>query len=171
MKNRSKKNWSTNDHWETPNYLLNWIKKEIFKWKEFFDPCPLAEKNWEEYKIKFDWLKIDWKYFNFINPPYSRKLKEEFIKKSFKEYKKWNICVLLLPSTTEVKWFHKYIFPYAQIYFIKWRVKFKWFNSKWEYVKNRTWQSWSMICVLNKNLKPLIKTLEIKHNIYEFWTN
>lgn len=40
--------------------------------KEFdFDPCPLHH-NIEDW----DGLKIEWGKVNFINPPYSRKLKE-----------------------------------------------------------------------------------------------
>lgn len=91
--------------------------------------------------------------------------KPKFVKKAFEEYKKGNISVLLIPATTETKWFHEYLVPYAWIYFIKWRVKFIWYNSKWEFVKNKSWQSWSMICVLDPGAKPFMTTLELEHTI------
>lgn len=42
MKQRAEITGSKNDNWETPNYILDWIKREIFWGKDFFDPCPLA---------------------------------------------------------------------------------------------------------------------------------
>jgi len=181
MKIRAEITWSKNDNWETPEYIMKWIK-ETFENKEFFDPCPLSEKrevwmkkmrseNWEEweemeyeYILQFDWLTIDWKERNFVNPPYNITDKPKFVKKALSEYKKWNTSILLIPATTETQWFHECLVPYAQIFFIKWRVKFKWFNSKWEYVTNKTWQSWSILCVLDPNKKPLMTTLEVDHN-------
>ena len=65
------------DDWETPKDFLKELELEFGK---MFDPCPLNSK--------FDGLKICWKKVNFINPPYSRKLKEAFILKAFEESKK-----------------------------------------------------------------------------------
>jgi len=42
MKQRAEITGSKNDNWETPDYILDWIKREIFGGKDFFDPCPLA---------------------------------------------------------------------------------------------------------------------------------
>mgnify|MGYP002132553610 CR=1 FL=1 len=164
MKQRTEKTWSKNDNWETKDYILDWIKREIFDWQPFFDPCPLSIEDSEwNFQIQFDGLAIDWKTRNFINPPYNITDKPKFVKKAFDESKKWNTCVLLLPATTETKWFHDYLANNACIYLIKWRVKFKWYNSKWEYVTNKTGQSGSMICVLWPGIKPGITTLEIDH--------
>ena len=49
---------------------MNFIRK-TFENKEFFDPCPLSKKVWDEYIIEFNWLDIDWKARNFVNPPYN----------------------------------------------------------------------------------------------------
>jgi len=160
MKIRKEITWSKNDNWETPDYVLDWIKKYIFEWKDYFDPCPLAEKIWNEYKLQFDWLNVEWKDRNFVNPPYNITDKPKFIKKCYEEFLKWKISVLLIPATTETKWFHKYIVPYAWIYLIKNRVKFKWYNSKWEYVTDKSWQSWSMLCIFDDRCSPYIKTLD-----------
>lgn len=161
MKERKKENGSNNDNWETPEYILKIIRNIL--WEDYFDPCPLSIlENWV-YKIQFDWLSIDWKKKNFVNPPYNITDKPKFVKKAFEEYKKWNMSILLIPATTEVQWFHEYLVPYAWIYFIKWRVKFKWYNSKWDYVTNKTWQSGSMLCILDPEWKPFMKTLDINH--------
>lgn len=164
MKERTEINWSKNDNWETPDYILDWIKDKIFQGQDFFDPCPLAiDEGGGNYKIQFDWLEIDWQKNNFVNPPYNITDKPRFVKKAFDEYQKWNKSVLLIPSTTETKWFHEYLAWHAGIYFIKGRVKFKGYNSKWEYVTDKTWQSWSMICVLDPDALPFMTTLEVDH--------
>ena len=72
MKNR---NLEHKDDWKTPDDLLQNLNKEF---NFDFDPCPL-------YCTEFDGLKIDWGKSNFINPPYSRKLKEAFIHKAYNE--------------------------------------------------------------------------------------
>jgi len=109
MKNRK----PMKDDWETPKEFLNELEKEFGK---MFDPCPLNSK--------FDGLKINWKKVNFINPPYSLKLKEAFINKAYEESLKGNICIMLLPVSTSTKIFHKIIYPNAEIRFIKGRLKF-----------------------------------------------
>lgn len=115
------------------------------------------------YIIKFDWLEIDWEKINFVNPPYNITDKPKFVKKAYDEYLKWNTSVLLIPATTETKWFHDYLVWNAWIYFIKGRVKFKGYNSKNEYVTNKTWQSGSMLCVLDPDNLPFMTNLNIEH--------
>ena len=101
------------DDWTTPKEFLEELEKEFGK---MFDPCPLNSK--------FDGLKIFWEDVNFINPPYSRKLKEAFINKAFEESQKGKTCVMLLPVSTSTKIFHKIIYPNAELRFIKGRLKF-----------------------------------------------
>lgn len=45
MKNRTEIAWSKNDNWETPQYIFDWVKKNVFNYQEFFDPCPIAIDN------------------------------------------------------------------------------------------------------------------------------
>lgn len=124
----------------------------------------LLIKGGGRFEIQFDWLSIDWKEKNFVNPPYNITDKPKFVRKAFEEYQRWKTSILLIPATTEVQWFHEYLIPYAWIYFIKWRVKFRWYNSKWEYVTNKTWQSWSMLCILDPKKDPFMKALYVNHN-------
>jgi len=116
------------------------ILKEEFGFD--FDPCPY------QHDMCWDWLKIDRGRSNFINPPYSRKLKEAFIMKAIEESKKWKTCVMLLPVSTSTKIFHDHILPNKkEIRFLRGRVKFEWINTKWEYVTNNCGMHDSMIVV------------------------
>lgn len=117
MKNR---NLDHSDNWATPKELYNELDDEfLFS----FDPCPF---NVNEIRPEDDGLLKDWGYSNFINPPYSRKLKEAFILKAIAESQKGKICVMLIPVSTSTKIFHDHILPNAkEIRYIKGRVKFQ----------------------------------------------
>ena len=136
MKKRKESNGSKNDDWATPSYLLDMIRDEF---GEFFDPCPL--------RSDFDGLCIDWKDVNYVNPPYNNKDKVAFIKKAREEQVKGNTTIMLLPVTTHIPVFHDVILPYAEVRFIRGRVKFKGYNSKGEYVTNKAGQSGSMFVI------------------------
>jgi len=101
------------DNWATPKDVYDKLNEE-FHFN--FDPCPL------NYEI--DGLMIEWGESNFINPPYSRKLKEGFIRKAFEESKKGKLCVMLLPVSTSTRIFHEIIYPNAEIRFYKGRINF-----------------------------------------------
>ncbi|GAH06518.1 unnamed protein product, partial [marine sediment metagenome] len=103
----------------------------------------------------FDGLLIDWKKVNYINPPYNRKDKEAFIRKAFEESKKGKTCIMLLPVSTSTKIFHEVIYPNAEVRFLRGRIKFAGFNSKGEYVENKTGQHDSML-VIFKSIKSKI---------------
>ena len=110
MKNR---NLNHKDDWATPQELYNKLDKEF---NFDFDPCPLNPN--------FDGLEIRWGERNFVNPPYSRMLKEAFIRKAFEQAQKGRLSVMLLPVSTSTKIFHEVIYPNAEIRFIKGRVQF-----------------------------------------------
>jgi len=127
------------DNWKTPIDLY----RDLDSVYDFtFDPCPL--------NADFDGLTKEWGQRNFINPPYSRKLKEAFIKKAFEQSKKRKVCVMLLPVSTSTKIFHEIIYPYAEIRFLRGRVKFEGINTKGELVKNKCGMHDSMIVVFNE---------------------
>lgn len=137
MKNR---NLEHKNDWATPKYLIEQLREEFW---EMFDPCPFqCDLN------KWDWLKNDWKEVNFINPPYSLDLKVAFVKKAIEESKKGKTCVMLLPVSTSTKLFHEEILPNKkEIRFLKWRVKFSWWSTMWEWVENKCWMHDSMIVI------------------------
>jgi DNA N-6-adenine-methyltransferase (Dam). len=117
MKNR---NLGHSDNWSTPEELYNKLNAEF---NFDFDPCPLNST--------FDGLVIEWGKSNYINPPYSRQLKEAFVIKAIEESKKGKICVMLLPVSTSTRLFHRYILPNArEIRFLEGRVRFWVLNYK-----------------------------------------
>jgi len=141
MKNRSIKH---SDNWETPKAFYDKLNEE-FNFDH--DPCPL---NTEEITDETDGLNTDnnWGERNFINPPYSRALKEKFVHRAVLESSKGKTCVMLLPVSTSTKLFHEVIQPNAkEIRFIKGRIKFKGVNTKGELVDNKTPMHDSMIVI------------------------
>lgn len=135
------------DHWETPKELYENLDKEFgFD----FDPCPL-------HCTEFDGLSIEWGMVNFVNPPYSRKLKESFVKKAIEESKKGKVCVCLLPVSTSTKLFHKHILPNcSDIRFCEGRIAFRGVNTKGEYVTDKKPMHDSMIVIF----KPITHELQ-----------
>lgn len=111
--------------WETPQKLFDELNQE-FHFN--LDPC-CTEKNakCEKYFTKLEnGLNQDWQgYRVFCNPPYGRKETAEWVKKCYEESRKENtLVVMLIPSRTDTRYFHKYIYPNAEIRFIKGRLKF-----------------------------------------------
>ena len=59
-----------------------------------------------------------------MNPPYGREI-GKWIEKAYKESLKGAVVICLIPSRTDTKYWHNFIFPYASdIKFIKGRLKF-----------------------------------------------
>ena len=98
MKNR---NLIHSDNWETPSYIYDELNKEF----DFdFDPCPINHDI-----SKWDGLKVEWGNRNFINPPYSRKLKEAFVKKAIEKVKKVS-CAFYFYLYQQVQYYSTIIF-------------------------------------------------------------
>jgi len=147
MKQRTEANGSQVDDWATPKYILEDIREEF---GEFFDPCPLNGR-FEDGIIR-NGLDMPWGEVNYINPPYSRKLKEAFIRKAYEESLKGKVCVMLLPVSTSTKIFHEVIYPRAEIRFLKGRVKFIGINTKGEKVTDKCGQTDSMMVIFRNKI-------------------
>ena len=141
MKNR---NLNHSDNWATPKEFYSKLNNEF---NFDFDPCPLC---YEEITPEKDGLLVDWGGSNYVNPPYSRKLKEAFVIKAIEESKKGKLCVMLLPVSTSTKLFHEHIQPNAkEIRFVKGRIKFLGVNTKGEYVTNKSPMHDSMVVIFD----------------------
>ena len=142
MKDR---NLQHSDQWATPKKFYDELNKEF---NFDFDPCPLCN----EITPENDGLLLNWGGSNFVNPPYSRKLKEAFILKAIAESKQGKICVMLLPVSTSTKIFHDHILPNAkEIRFVKGRISFEGVNTKGEVAaKNAKPMHDSMIVVFDE---------------------
>jgi hypothetical protein len=132
MKNR---NLDNHDNWATPKEFYDELDNE-FRFN--FDPCPLNPD--------FDGLTVEWGTRSFVNPPYSRKLKEAFVKKALLESEKGKFCLLLLPVSTSTALFHDVILPNAkEIRFVRKRIKFQGYNTNGEFVTTQCGMHDSML--------------------------
>lgn len=129
--------WSKkSDEWSTPQDLYNTLNEE------FHFTCDMAA-SLENRKIDNYWgpdhqdphrrnsLVFDWgKGPVWLNPPYSQC--KEFIAKAYEQQSKGSTTVTLVPSRTDTKWWHAFIWdqynhkPWinVQLRFIKGRLKF-----------------------------------------------
>jgi len=141
MKDR---NLDHSDNWKTPDSLYSALDTEF---NFDFDPCPLQEGEIPKEK---DGLLIEWGERNFVNPPYSRKLKEAFVERAAYFMTKGKLSVLLLPVSTSTRLFHEVILPNAtDIRFLRGRVKFLGKNTKGEFVTNKVGMHDSMVVVFD----------------------
>lgn len=141
MKNR---NIAHSDNWATPKKFFDELNSEF---NFDFDPCPLC---CGEITPEKDGLLISWGSRNFINPPYSRKLKEAFVEKAVKESKLGKLCVMLLPVSTSTKLFHETILPNAkEIRFVRGRIRFEGVNTFGVQVNNKSPMHDSMLVVFD----------------------
>lgn len=141
MKNR---NLDNKDNWATPKKFYDKLNAEF---NFDFDPCPFCDG---EITPDKDGLIIDWGQRNYINPPYSRKLKEAFVKRAIAESKQGKLCVMLLPVSTSTVLFHDFITPNAkEIRFVKGRIKFSGINTKGQFVSNKPPMHDSMIVIFD----------------------
>lgn len=114
---------SKSDEWSTPQDVFDNLDAE-FHFN--LDPCCTHEnRKCENHYTKEDnGLKHSWGGHSvFCNPPYSNIA--EWVEKCYREGTKDNTTVvLLIPSRTDTKYFHNFIYNRAEIRFVKGRLKF-----------------------------------------------
>lgn len=106
--------------WETPFYLYKELDDEFHF---TLDACATYEnaKCHRFYTKEDDGLTKDWTgEVVFCNPPYGKEM-PKWIEKCATEDA---TCVMLIPSRTDTKAFHRWIWMKAELRFIKGRVKF-----------------------------------------------
>ena len=117
---------SKKDNWETPQYLFDILDQEFHF---TLDPCSdeFNHKCNKYFTEKENGLIQDWSNnVVFCNPPYGRKL-YSWVEKAYQEAQKENtIVVLLIPSRTDTRYFHEFLYnkDNVDLYFIKGRLKF-----------------------------------------------
>jgi hypothetical protein len=141
MKNRAIKH---SDNWETPSYIYDPLNDE-FNFNH--DPCPI---HYGDITPDKDGLLQSWGSRSFVNPPYSRKLKEAFVARGVAYMEEGFLSVFLLPVSTSTQLFHKVIQPNAsEIRFIEKRVRFIGHNALGMKVSGKTGMHDSMIVVFD----------------------
>ena len=114
---------SISNEWETPKELFEKLNMEF---KFTLDPCCTEDNKTCEtyYTMKDNGLTKDWGGHSvYVNPPYGREI-GKWVKKCYDESLKGTLCVMCIPSRTDTKWFHEYIYGKAEIRFLKGRLKF-----------------------------------------------
>lgn len=103
---------SYSDHWSTPKEIYDLYVNQ----KGYLDPCKLYDNG-------TDIQNYDFKENMFINPPYSNISEwiDFAINNSY--YNKTHV-VLLIPSRTDTRYFHKLLEYGCDLEFIKGRLKF-----------------------------------------------
>lgn len=118
---------SKTDQWATPQDFFDELNLEFHF---TLDPCADKDNHkCEKYFTKEDdGLQQDWGGETvFCNPPYGRNLTGQWVKKASEEINKpGTTVVLLLPSRTDTKWFHDYLYKKdnVELRFVKGRLKF-----------------------------------------------
>ena len=113
---------SKSDIWATPKDFFNRLNAEF---NFTLDPCALPEnaKCKKFYTPEQNGLNQDWSgEIVFCNPPYSEVSK--WVEKAYREAKRGAKTVMLIPSRTDTKWFHEFIYQKHEIRFVKGRLKF-----------------------------------------------
>lgn len=114
---------SNTDEWSTPATLYESLDNEFHF---TLDPCATENNHKCEryYTINDDGLQKNWGGERvFCNPPYSRI--SEWVEKAYREACQDNtLVVLLIPSRTDTKYFHDFIYQRSEIRFVKGRLKF-----------------------------------------------
>jgi len=114
---------NNSDEWETPQDLFDELNEEF----HFdLDPCCTAENHKCEtyFTLENNGLTKNWGgYRVWCNPPYSEI--DKWVEKAYRETRNDNtLVVLLIPSRTDTRYFHNYIYQRTEIRFIKGRLKF-----------------------------------------------
>jgi len=110
------------DEWTTPQKFFDELNQEFH-----FDLDAAADdvnhKCDRYFTAKQDGLTQNWGGRVFCNPPYSDIAR--WVAKAFYETRNDNtLVVMLIPSRTDTKYFHNYIYGRSEIRFVKGRLKF-----------------------------------------------
>lgn len=115
---------SESNEWATPQDLFDELDKEFHF---TLDPCSSEENHkCDKYYTKAtDGLSQNWGGERvFVNPPYGSEI-SKWVEKSYREGTKDNtLVVMLIPSRTDTRYFHDYIYKRCEIRFVKGRLKF-----------------------------------------------
>lgn len=112
---------SKSEMWETPQDLFDRLNR-IYHFQ--IDVCAIPENAKCEvyFTPEQDGLKSEWGgYRCWCNPPYGRKV-IKWVRKA--DESENALTVMLLPTRTDTKWFHDYIYGKRPFVFLRGRLKF-----------------------------------------------
>lgn len=109
--------------WCTPQALFDELDRE-FNFTLDVAASDVNAKCGQYYTEEQDALAQPWQGTVFCNPPYGRKI-GKWVYKAYTSSKDGATVVLLIPSRTDTSYWHEYIFPNAEIRFLRGRIKFE----------------------------------------------
>lgn len=115
---------SASQEWETPGDLFAELNA---RFNFTLDVCASAQnyKCRQYFDKERDGLKQDWGPNRcFMNPPYGREI-GAWVKKAADEAALGVLVVGLLPARTDTAWWHNWVQPFADIRFIRGRLRFE----------------------------------------------
>ncbi len=110
------------EYWATPQWLFDDLNKQF---NFTIDVCASKDnaKCKKYYSKKQNGLKQKWEGVCWCNPPYSRGVIGQWMKKAYESSLEGATVVCLVTSATDTRWWHDYAMK-GEIWFIKGRVKF-----------------------------------------------
>lgn len=115
---------SATDEWETPQEVFDKLNAEFHF---TLDVCSTDQnaKCKKHFTREQDGLKQDWSGETvWCNPPYGREI-GLWCKKCYDHVTSGGgIAVMLVPSRTDTKWFHDWVYGKSELRFVKGRIKF-----------------------------------------------
>lgn len=114
---------SEKDTWETPEeFFATYNARFGFD----VDVCALPEnaKCSRFFTPQVDGLRQEWRGTCWMNPPYGRQIGAWVQKAYLSARDNGATVVCLLPARTDTAWFQDYVLPYAEIEFVRGRIKF-----------------------------------------------
>lgn len=115
---------SNRDDWETPQDFFDKLNEEFHF---TLDPCAShsTAKCAKYYTVEDNGLAKDWSGETvFCNPPYGRDIRQ-WCKKCRDEARKPNTTVVMLVhARTDTRWFHDFVYGFAELRFVRGRLKF-----------------------------------------------
>lgn len=114
--------------WETPQWLFDQLDEEF----HFTIDVAANQENHKcdrYYTKEDDGLSKSWEGETvWLNPPYGLEVRR-WMRKAWEEHNQHGITIVtLVPSRTDVAWFHDFVYGKAEIRFIRGRLRFS--NSK-----------------------------------------
>lgn len=108
--------------WATPQHLFHFLDR-AFGFE--IDVCATKEnaKCVRFFTVEDDGLKQDWNGRCWMNPPYGRGI-EKWVEKAARCAAVGTLVVALLPARTDTRWWQNYVMKYADVHFMRGRVKF-----------------------------------------------
>lgn len=109
--------------WRTPRWLFDQLNAEF---RFDFDAAASAENRLCVLYMteELDALMHPWAPLStFVNPPYAKLY--PWVQKAYDESRKGATVVMLLPASTDTKWFHEIVQPHAEVRFLRGRLRFE----------------------------------------------